>query len=87
VHGSNNFCNISFVMHLKRIAIHVATTCRKHTVLVISDTFIHYVHLLVLLPRIISLMHGHALFTTTIILPAFCMHVEHGLTHYVQNIG
>jgi hypothetical protein len=31
-------------------------------------------------------MHGHGLFTT-IILPAFCMQVECGLTHYVQNIG
>ena len=69
------------------MAIQVATTCRKHTVLIISDTFIHYVHLLVSLPHLISLMHGHGLFTKTIILPAFCMHVECGRTHYVQNIG
>lgn len=31
-------------------------------------------------------MHGHGLFTT-IILPAFCMQVECGLTHYVQRRG
>ena len=68
------------------MVIQMTIACRKHTVLIISDTFIHYVHLLVSLPHRISLMYGHGLFTT-IILPAFCMRVECGLTHYVQNIG